>query len=298
MRLSSAHAAAAALTAVVAAGLLAMPSRLLGPDQARLTPISLPRPASATIVVAAPPVVERPRKPAPPPAPVAQLASVVVHRSTPTPKLPVTHKRVVVRPAPTAGVTVLNRVRRHPLPADEARATTAPAPAPVPVHPPHHRLRRPLRPRPRRPRRGSSPTRRPLPLQRAGSAPRTAARSIRPEAARSTGTAPGASSRPTLRGRAGERAGQRAGERTGQRTGSRQEVSAAGASESRTMPRCRARHSPAASARSGRRSSSGTSGAGSRPRSAAGSSSRHASTGLAWSSRRWTPRRTAAGGSA
>ena len=60
MRLSWAHAAAGALTAVVAAGLLAMPSRLLGPDQAQLTPISLPRAASTTVVVAARPVA-RPR---------------------------------------------------------------------------------------------------------------------------------------------------------------------------------------------------------------------------------------------
>ena len=87
MRLSWAHAAAGALTAVVAAGLLAMPSRLLGPDQARLTPISLPRAASTTVVVAARPVV-KPRakvvRRAAQPAPTAQLASVVVHPTVPT----------------------------------------------------------------------------------------------------------------------------------------------------------------------------------------------------------------------
>ena len=87
MRLSWAHAAAGALTAVVAAGLLAMPSRLLGPDQARLTPISLPRAASTTVVVAARPVV-KPRakvvRHAAQPAATAQLASVVVHPTVPT----------------------------------------------------------------------------------------------------------------------------------------------------------------------------------------------------------------------
>jgi hypothetical protein len=113
-----------------------MPSRLLGPDRARLTPISLPRPASATVVVAAPPVVEPDAKAVRPavPAPVAQLASIV-HRAASTPKTPVAH-HVVAHPG-AAHVTVLNRARRHPLPADQPRIPTpAPVPAPAPAPPP------------------------------------------------------------------------------------------------------------------------------------------------------------------
>ena len=135
MRLSWAHAAAGALTAVVAAGLLAMPSRLLGPDQARLTPISLPRAASTTVVVAARPVV-KPRakvvRRAAQPAATAQLASVVVHPTVPTRTAPVAHKAVrhSEHRVAAARVTILNRVRRHPLPVDEPRVVPKPAPSP------------------------------------------------------------------------------------------------------------------------------------------------------------------------
>ena len=135
MRLSWAHAAAGALTAVVAAGLLAMPSRLLGPDQARLTPISLPRAASTTVVVAARPVVKPHAKVvrrAAQPAPTAQLASVIVHPTVPTRTAPVAHKAVrhSAHRVAAARVTILNRVRRHPLPVDEPRVVAKPAPAP------------------------------------------------------------------------------------------------------------------------------------------------------------------------
>lgn len=136
MRLSWAHAAAGALTAIVAAGLLAMPSRLLGPEQDRLTPINLPRVASPAIVVAVRPAVVIPaakpvRRPVPS-APVAQLASVVVHATAPTQPAPAAHKASAAHGMTAARVTVVNRVARHPLPTDEARAATHPTPAPTP----------------------------------------------------------------------------------------------------------------------------------------------------------------------
>ena len=136
MRLSWAHAAAGALTAIVAAGLLAMPSRLLGPEQDRLTPINLPRVASPAIVVAVRPAVVIPaakpvRRPVPS-APVAQLASVVVHATAPTQTAPAAHKANAAHGMTAARVTVVNRVARHPLPTDEARAATRPTPAPTP----------------------------------------------------------------------------------------------------------------------------------------------------------------------
>jgi hypothetical protein len=101
MRLSLAQGTVGVLTAVVAAGLLAMPSRVLGPDGRHLTPIALPQPGASPVVVAAPPPPAPhgrsvPRRPAVARrSPTAQLASVVV----PVPKphaAPV--RRAPVRP--------------------------------------------------------------------------------------------------------------------------------------------------------------------------------------------------------
>jgi hypothetical protein len=134
MRLSLAQGTVGVLTAVVAAGLLAMPSRVLGPDGRHLTPIVLPRPGSSPVVVAAapPPAAHARSAPARPVvarrAPSAQLASVVVPVGEP-------HAAPVHRIARRAAPAV-TQTRHLPVPTDEARPAPAPAPAPAPVPPP------------------------------------------------------------------------------------------------------------------------------------------------------------------
>src|SRR6185312_5432211 len=130
MRLSLAQGTVGVLTAVVAAGLLAMPSRVLGPDGRHLTPIALPRPGSSHVVVAAPPPTvphtrSLPRRPVVAhQAPAAQLASVVVPVARP--QAAPLHRSPVRRAAPAVTPS-----RHLPLPTDEAKPTPAPAPAPA-----------------------------------------------------------------------------------------------------------------------------------------------------------------------
>ena len=126
-----------------------MPSRPLRRDQARLTPISLPRAASTTVVVAATPVVKpRPGRPAglpPAPAPSSRAWSSIPRCLPAEPPLltrPSATRRIASGPRATT-----EPVRRHPLPVDQPRVVAKPAPAPAPAPapvPPRARLR--LRP--------------------------------------------------------------------------------------------------------------------------------------------------------
>jgi hypothetical protein len=140
MRLSWAQSAVGALVLVVAAGMLELPSRVLGPARAVQAPLDLPRIVTPAVVLANPP---------------AARAPVVVHVSAPPAKR--ARKPVVTkipaeqvaprtpprraRPSPGISapplVVTLGRARHLPLPADPARppATSAPAP-PAPAAPP------------------------------------------------------------------------------------------------------------------------------------------------------------------
>jgi hypothetical protein len=125
MRLSWAQAVAGGLTCAVVAGLLLLPSRLLGPDRPAAVPV--PQAGQARSVQAVPPRAIRPRKrpKAPAPAPVAPrrytyaAAPRVVVRASPARKMLKTHRAAVIRRlAPSA-------------PLHRARVLTAAVPRPA-----------------------------------------------------------------------------------------------------------------------------------------------------------------------
>jgi hypothetical protein len=134
MRFSLVQGTVGALTAVVAVGLLAVPSRVLGPDRAHLALPSLPAPRTSTpAVVAVPPLSEPSYRPVTVRhAPVTQLASVVVKTPVAHRAAPASHPAAKPTPPPARIAPSLHL----PLPADAPSpappATPPPAPAPVP----------------------------------------------------------------------------------------------------------------------------------------------------------------------
>ena len=147
MRWSWAQTAAGALIGAVVGGLLLLPGHLLGPDR-QSAPLRMPAAHVPVAVQAAPGsvVVRHPVKPArvarhqavartSPAAPPAQLASVVVHRSTPATPVVAVHHATNPKPVRTPRPT-----RHLPLPAEPTTPvppapapTQAPTPTPVPA---------------------------------------------------------------------------------------------------------------------------------------------------------------------
>jgi hypothetical protein len=142
MRLSWAQAAAGALTTVVAAGLLMLPGRILGPDQGAGPALRLPGIAAVPTVHAAAeqPVHRAPRRrpvthiaPRPNPSLVSALVPAAATdrraHSSPTPQ---PHVRP---PAVSQGGSLIDALSglHHRPPPDAGRPTPTPAPAPAPA---------------------------------------------------------------------------------------------------------------------------------------------------------------------
>src|SRR5207245_5304313 len=134
MRLSWGQGAVVALVAIVAAGMLELPSRVLGPARALQAPINLPQSQSPAVVLASPPVrhsVVVRHKAAPPSAPAAQpiVARIPAPAAVLTPAPPRAHPApaspAVAHPSLPGRDTQLGR-ERHLAPRDDARR---PAPA-------------------------------------------------------------------------------------------------------------------------------------------------------------------------
>jgi hypothetical protein len=138
MRLSWAQGAVAALVVVVAAGMLEVPSRILGPARAVQAPLALPRTVTPAVVLANPPAARPPaivRVSAPRAKPKPARTPAV----TKIPAEPVAPRTPPRRARPSPGtsapplVVTLGRARHLPLPPDPARPPAAPTPAPPPA---------------------------------------------------------------------------------------------------------------------------------------------------------------------
>lgn len=138
MRLSWGQGAITAITLVVAAGMLQLPSRILGPASALEAPINLPQSLTPSVVLAnpaAPRVVTIRHRAAPPPPATVQPAPTRVPAVHSAPQPQPAAPAAVPQPQAPPLLIALGGARHLPLPLDEAapRAPAAPTPAPPPV---------------------------------------------------------------------------------------------------------------------------------------------------------------------